>query len=244
MQPAVNTVMNLILLEPSDFLSATLVRLTGRRQRHVLEVHQAQEGQQLTVGLLNGQIGKGLVTRLDETQLELEVSLTTDAPPALPLTLILALPRPKMLRRTLQHACTLGVSRIVLVNAVRVEKSFWQTPFLQEQAIHEQLVLGLEQARATQLPEVLLRKRFKPFVEDELPALCAGSQCLIAHPYTEQACPVADERPVTLAVGPEGGFVPYEVDKLMEAGFSPVHLGPRILRVETAVPVLISKLFY
>ncbi|MFP8967060.1 16S rRNA (uracil(1498)-N(3))-methyltransferase [Pokkaliibacter sp. CJK22405] len=236
--------MNLILLDEQDFIGPNQVRLSGRRFQHIQEVHRAEPGQTLAVGLRNGAMGQGQVLSLNPEDLTMSVSLDQTAPPPLPLTLILALPRPKMLRRIIQHATTLGVSRLVLINAVRVEKSFWQTPFLTEASLLEQCTLGLEQARATHMPEILLRKRFKPFVEDELPAMMAGTTAILAHPYTEQPCPAGMTTPVTLAVGPEGGFVPYEVEKLQEAGFSAVHLGPRILRVETAVPVLISKLFY
>jgi len=88
-----------------------------------------------------------------------------------------------------------------------------------------------------------LKKKFKPFVEDELPAVAQGSQCLIAHPGSAKSCPVNVKNPVTLAIGPEGGFIPYEVEKLEEIGFQTIHLGQRILRVETAVTAMISKLF-
>jgi RsmE family RNA methyltransferase len=84
---------------------------------------------------------------------------------------------------------------------------------------------------------------FKPFVEDELPALCAGSACLVAHPAANAAPPRDPAGPITLAIGPEGGFIPYEIDKLRELGFSPFALGERILRVETAVTAILAKLF-
>jgi 16S rRNA (uracil1498-N3)-methyltransferase len=89
----------------------------------------------------------------------------------------------------------------------------------------------------------LIRKRFKPFVEDELPALIANTQALVAHPGAVTPCPSHCSEPVTLAVGPEGGFIRYEIDKLTECGFSPIHMGERILRVETAITALLAKLF-
>jgi RsmE family RNA methyltransferase len=135
------------------------------------------------------------------------------------------------------------VPRLVLLNSYRVEKSFWQTPFLQPAAIREQLILGLEQARDTVLPEVLIEQRFKPFVEDRLPAMAAGSLGLVGHPGDYPACPRAVEQAVTLAIGPEGGWIPYEVEKLQAAGLQPVQLGERILRVETAVSALLARLF-
>jgi RsmE family RNA methyltransferase len=124
-----------------------------------------------------------------------------------------------------------------------VEKSYWQTPFLNEAQVREQLVLGLEQAKDTVLPEVLLRPLFKPFVEDELPGLIKGTLPLVAHPSVAEPCPRDLKQPATLAIGPEGGFIPYEIGKLVSCGFKPVSLGERILSVETAVPALISKLF-
>src|SRR3990172_8107402 len=101
--------MNLILLFQDDFIAATIVRLQGRRLKHVLEVHRASVGDELCVGVLNGQIGLGRVTLLTQTVLEMEVRLERAPPPALPLILILALPRPKVLRRVLRSVSALGV---------------------------------------------------------------------------------------------------------------------------------------
>ncbi|WP_062267204.1 16S rRNA (uracil(1498)-N(3))-methyltransferase [Endozoicomonas arenosclerae] len=235
--------MNLLLLTPSDFISENGVRLTGRPLQHVLEVHRSHQGDTLRVGMLNGQLGEAIIVSLTEQSMELEVRLDEEPPKPLPLTVLLALPRPKMLKRSLQHLSSLGVKKIILMNSYRVEKSFWQSPWLSEDKIHEQLVLGLEQARDTLLPEVVLEKRFKPFVEDRLPELLEGKRGLVAHPMGGIACPHQVEDEVVLAIGPEGGFIPYEVEKLEEAGFERIHLGSRILRVETAVTAITSKLY-
>lgn len=234
--------MNLLLLEERDFISEQRVRLSGRRLQHMREIHQANPGDSLRVGLLGGLMGSGRILSLTAQQAELEVSLDQPPPPKLPLTLLLAMPRPKMFRRILQHCATLGVAQIVLLNSYRVEKSFWQTPFLQPDSIRENLLLGLEQARDTILPELHIEKRFKPFVEDRLPELLGDSLGLVAHPGDYPPCPRAVDGTVTLAIGPEGGWIAYEVDKLIEAGLQPVQLGERILRVETAVTALLARL--
>ena len=235
--------MNLLLLEDSDFISANRVILQGRRLQHLRAVQRVEAGDSLRVGLLDGLMGEGLITALDEHHAELDVRLDAVVPDKLPLTLLLALPRPKMLKRILQTISAMGVPRLVLLNSYRVEKSFWQTPFLSPEAIREQLLLGLEQARDTVLPEIIIEKRFKPFVEDRLPALAAGSLGLTGHPGNYPDCPRAVSQPVTLAIGPEGGWIPYEVDMLRAAGLQPVQLGERILRVENAVPALLARLF-
>ncbi|BCS96879.1 ribosomal RNA small subunit methyltransferase E [Desulfoluna limicola] len=236
--------MNLILLFDDDFTETPgKVRLTGRRLRHLKEVHRAAEGETLAVGRANGAMGTGTILSLEKNAVEMAVTLSEPPPEPLPLTLILALPRPKVLNRVIIAATSMGVKRLVLINAVRVEKSFWQSPRLSEENLLAQTVLGLEQAKDTQLPEILIRKRFKPFVEDELPAMAGDTQRLVAHPYDAVACPVGVCGPTTLAVGPEGGFIPYEIDKLKEAGFDAVSMGERILRVESAIPALLSRLY-
>ncbi|BBB25532.1 16S rRNA (uracil(1498)-N(3))-methyltransferase [Amphritea japonica] len=235
--------MNLILLFESDFIASDTVIINDRRFHHIKQFHQPTQGQQLKVGILNGDIGRGTVTSLSEHSITLEIHLDNEAPPPLALTLLLALPRPKMLKRTLQTITSMGVKKIYLINSYKVDKSYWSTPALQDHSLREQLLLGLEQAGDTYLPEIHLRKRFKPFVEDELPELAAQSRALIAHPYNASNCPAAENIKTTLAIGPEGGFIPYEVEKMQAAGFSAVHIGPRILRVENAVPVLLAKLF-
>jgi len=235
--------MNILILEPGDRVGPGCVRLTGRRLKHVTEVHRAMVGDDLAVGMLGGAMGRGRVTRLDAEALEMDVVLDQAPPPKLPLTLVLALPRPKVLNRVLAAATSLGVARIFLVNAWKVEKSYWKSPRLAEDNLMLQRILGLEQAKDTRLPELHLRRLLRPFAEDELPGLLAGTLPLLAHPGTATACPRAAAGPVTLVIGPEGGFIPAEIELLSRNGCLPVNLGERILRVETAVAALVGRLF-
>lgn len=234
--------MNLLLLKPEQVTQQVAI-VSGRQLENLLAVQRAQVGDSVRIGLINGLMGQAIIKSLSAEQATLEINLDTPPPPVTPLSLILALPRPKMLRRTLQSVAAMGVKEIYLVNSSRVEKSFWQSPFLQPGAIEEQLTLGLEQARDTLMPNLHMRKRFKPFVEDELGDIVKGTEALVAHPVTEIPCPINCDSAVTLAIGPEGGFIPYEVELLSSVGFKAVHIGPRILRVEVAVPALISRLF-
>ena len=182
---------------------------------------------------------------ISPTHCLLEISTLNTPPPApLPLTLILALPRPRMLQRSLQTIATMGVEKLYLIQTSRVEKSFWQTPLLSTENVHEQLILGLEQGKATHLPEVHLFQRFRPFVEDHLATLCTGKKKFIAHPSSHYDFPQKQNQDSTvLAVGPEGGFIDKEVGAFLGEGFTPIQLGQRILRVETAIPVLLAKLY-
>lgn len=234
--------MNLLLLEPADFVDAVTARVSGRRLCHLLDILKVTPGQGVRAGVLGGLLGRAELLSLDSRQALLRVVLIDPPPPPSHVTVLLALPRPKAVRRLLQGLAAFGVKRIILINTARVDKSYWLSPMLTPDAIHEQLLLGLEQARDTILPEVLLHRRFRPFIEDELPLLAQDSLALVAHPGASRPCPTAVSDPVTLAIGPEGGFVPFEVELLARQGFLPVQLGTRPLRVETAVPALLGRL--
>lgn len=238
--------MNTLLLTAEEMARAEdgVVRLTdARRVTHVRDVQRAAVGGTLRVGVLGGALGTAAVLRVDDAALEIQVALDREPPPPVPLVLVLALPRPKVMRRVLQAVATLGVKRLCLVAAWRVEKSYWESPLLDDAAVRAELVLGLEQACDTVPPVVTLHRRFKPFVEDELPALAAGTHALVAHPPAPALCPRAVAERVTLAIGPEGGFTDYEVGSLAAQGFTPVSIGARILRVEQAIPALVGRLF-
>ncbi|MCP4005861.1 MAG: 16S rRNA (uracil(1498)-N(3))-methyltransferase [bacterium] len=234
--------MNVILLERTDFISTERVRFSGRRLAHLHNVLRAQVDDELIVGEVDGMLGTGRLTELSDHVAELDVRLDRTPPAPLPFKLILALPRPPSLRKVLSQASALGIKSIWLIHSRRVEKSFWQSSGLEPEALRKQLLLGLEQAGDTILPQITLQKRFKPFVEDELETIVGSGRLLLADGEAEHPCPGNLDEALTLVVGPEGGFIPYEIETLQAHGARPVSLGPRALRVETAVVALISRL--
>ncbi|MGA7616615.1 MAG: 16S rRNA (uracil(1498)-N(3))-methyltransferase [Thermoanaerobaculia bacterium] len=234
--------MNMILLFPGDFTGPDTVLLTGRRRDHLLEVHRAVEGDVLLAGVAGGKVGRGTVVRAGADAIEMRLELDSDPPSPPPITLVLALPRPKALSRIVASVTSIGVKRLFLIDSWRVEKSFWESPRLAEASLFEQIVLGLEQAKDTVLPVIEMRKHFRPFAEDELPSIARGTRALIAHPYATENAPHAVEGPVTLAIGPDGGFIENEIRLFEAAGFTPVTLGPRVLRVETAVALVLGRI--
>jgi len=243
---------NLVLLLPEDFISEDQVKLTGRRAQHLLTIKRVTLGDRLLVGQLNGQQGQGRVIAIEQHSVLLKVILDTPPIAPLPVHLILALPRPKMLKRILQTISAMGVKQLSLIHCAKVEKSYWQSPWLEQNKIAENLFLGLEQAQDTLLPKVTCYQRFKPFVEDRLAELSANTRKIIAHPGQGEHCALvlANKRTIgaatptittTLAIGPEGGFTDYEIALFEQVGFKTCHLGERILRVENAIPVLLGQ---
>jgi len=235
--------MNLILLEDRDFTGPDQVRLQDDRCRHIVRVLGAKPGDTLVCGRKNANMGTGLIVSMNRQFIDMNVRLDQAPPVPLPLTLVLALPRPKMLKRILQSLASLGVKDIFLINSRRVEKSFWDSGVLSKAGIQRHLDLGLCQARDTLVPRVHLKRFFAPFVNEELPELGKDKTRILAHPKSEAFCPGGLNSDTVLVIGPEGGFIDLEVRTLVDKGFAPMTMGARILRVETAVTALVSRLF-
>ncbi|MCG8393823.1 MAG: 16S rRNA (uracil(1498)-N(3))-methyltransferase [Pseudomonadales bacterium] len=234
--------MNLLLLHPEQQLPNGLWRLNERQCHHVLTVLKLALGDTCRAGIVNGDTGKSIIKSINNKSIEVDFKVDSQPVSPLPLSLLLALPRPKMLKRIVIDATSLGIKRIVLINSWKVDKSYWQTPNLKAALLHEKMLLGLEQARDTRLPALRLAPRFKPFVEDELDDWAGPGRRILAHPGEYPAMPCDLTEPVTLAIGPEGGWTDYEAGMLQQQGFACHSFGQRILRVETALPALVGRL--
>lgn len=232
--------MNIILLEQADWLSHDQVALNDRRYIHLRDILKTDIGAMVKVGMLNGDVGTGEVTSIDNHGARLRVTLDQAPPPRHPSDIVLSLPRPKMLRRVLRTVAEMGVNTLHLVNSARVEKSYWQSPLLEPERIDAALRAGLERSADTRLPSVHLHPLFRPFVEDQLPDLMRNRGCWIAHPGAAHS--LADQASGGIVMlGPEGGFVPFEVELAQAQGARPVHIGARILSVDTAVTAALSQ---
>ncbi len=235
--------MNLLLVEPEEIRADGTVRLSGRRARHAHAVLAATPGQRLRAGVVGGRMGLSQVVASGEDELVLSLVLDRDPPPPAPLQLLLALPRPKVLRRVLQAVASMGVKRLVLCGSWRVERSYFGSPALDPAALRAELLLGLEQGRDTIVPDVQVRRLFKPLVEDELAGLLPAPVRLLAHPGVAATLPAPPATgDVALAIGPEGGFTPYEAALLESHRWSTFSLGERVLRVDTAVAVAAGRI--
>lgn len=238
---------------------------------HVTKVLGAKAGDTLKIAQLHGNLGRAVIDKIGSDKISLrDVRLDTSPPTKLGLTVILALPRPKVLRRLIMDMTALGVNHIILLNSYRSEKSYWQSPMLER--LDEFVIEGLQQAGDSIVPRITLKKRFKPFVEDELEQYLGEFGGIVAHPYAsisfdEYICAHAltsstqfetqkhiikspsevevdtqkSVLPSLLCIGAEGGWIDYEIALLSRHGCTPVSLGDRILRTEAAVNVMIGQ---
>ncbi|MBM5814435.1 MAG: 16S rRNA (uracil(1498)-N(3))-methyltransferase [Cyanobacteria bacterium M_DeepCast_100m_m1_067] len=233
--------MNIVLLHQSDWIADAIAVVRDHRAVHMREVLRAQVGDSLRVGLLGGLCGQGVIEALDPSGVRLHVQLSEPPPPRHRFDIVLALPRPKMLRRILRQCAEFGIADLHLIHSARVEKSYWQSPLLQPARVEEALLAGLERSRDTICPRVHLHRRFRPFLEDQLPGLCAGRPCWLADRGAPLSLADAPPVPAVVMIGPEGGFVPFEV-QLAEAVIARrVGLGERILSVDTALTTVLAQ---
>lgn len=237
--------MNLFLLSPSDVNGSRAV-LRGHQARHALAVLRAQVGDGLRIGLLNGPRGTGVVVKSSAEEVELECSFDTAIPPRPAVDLLLALPRPKVMKRLWAQLAALGVKRIILTNAARVERNYFDTHILDPAFYTPLLLEGLQQAQDTHLPDISIHRQFKPLIEDELDSFTTEDAArLLADPASPGGLTLAAGiQRALLAVGPEGGWVPYERELLARRGFTPFGLGARTLRSDTACVALLSVVNY
>ncbi len=241
--PAAGNRLNILLFRPQERVAGSArIRLHGARAGHVRDVYGAQPGKRLRAGEIDGDIGEATLLSSDTDSVTLVFEPKRPPPQKRPLTVVLALPRPKMLRRMLHTVAEIGVRELHLVNTRRVEKSFWQSGLLAGATLESYLIKGLEQSVDTVLPRLYLHRGFRPFAEDRLPGLAATRRALLAHPGADSSCPAGDGiRDTLLMIGPEAGFIDFEVVLAQRAGLLPVSLGSRILRTETALSALLGR---
>lgn len=210
--------------------------LTGvlplRESHHLLEVLRAKVGDRFTVFDAEREalaevvdLGPPLRYRiLEERRPEREVGVEVVLYPALL--------KGDKLADVVRMATELGATRIQpLVTRHAVPKEMGEGKLKRLQAI---AVEAAKQSGRLFVPEVL-----PPIPLREVPEVAQG---LVAHVGARTLVrEVLDlGKPLALAVGPEGGFAEEEVELLRERGFTPVTLGRRILRAETAALTLLA----
>ncbi|MEB3354762.1 MAG: 16S rRNA (uracil(1498)-N(3))-methyltransferase [Cyanobacteriota bacterium] len=233
--------MNIVLLHTSDWIAVDLAMVRDQRAEHIRMVLKAQVGDSLRVGLLGGLCGQALIEAVEPEGVRLRVALTEPPPPRHRFDIVLALPRPKMLRRILRQCAEFGIANLHLIHSARVEKSYWQSPLLKPAQLEEALLAGLERSRDTVAPRVHLHRHFRPFVEDQLPGVCAGRPCWLAHMEAPLALADAPPLPAVVMIGPEGGFVPFEIQLAESVIAQRVGLGVRTLSVDTALITVLAQ---
>lgn len=234
--------MNMIILRPEELTEDGSVTLSDRRARHIVNMLGGKPGQSLKIGVLDGSTGTGIIEEMTTTCVRLNCTFNGAPQPAAAIDLILAIPRPLVMKRLLAPLASLGINRLFLTNANKVQSDYFGTHWLSPEHFEPLLIEGLEQAGTTHLPRVTIIRRLKPFIEDRMDELFPSGPRLLAHPSPERDIRVIPRGPVPLVVafGPEGGWTPYETEMFDRNGFRRMSLGSRTLRTDIACIAMIS----
>lgn len=215
---------------------------TDARARHLIDVLERRVGDTFDAGQPNGPRGKGKIVAINDATLELSFTWGPAPPVADSITLLIGLPRPQTARKILRDATALGVEALHFVVTEKGDPSYGQSTLWTTGEWERHLVAGAEQAFCTRLPAVT---HGLPLA-DVINSLPAGGARLALDNYEaptalSQAI-VARDIPAALAFGPERGWSAGERTLLRDQGFVLVHLGTRVLRIETAVVAALAVL--
>lgn len=210
------------------------------RARHIREVLRGEAGMRVRVGIVDGAVGEAEIAETGDggTVLRCRWGAVPERPR---LDVMLAMPRPKVLRRLWSVMAMLGAGRIWICSTRTTERAYAGSHVLEEEAVREELKKGLSQARDTRLPEVRTGRSLREAVEEAADE--AYALRLLAHPGGERTGwrqAAAKGGRVLLAVGPERGWTGEELDYLSQREFVRISLGGRALRSDVAVVALMA----
>jgi len=232
---------NLILFKPEE--TTRVLPRDDVRAEHILGVLRRTVGDALDVGLANGPRGKATLLNVTKDALELAFAWEPSPPPLPPpTTLIIGLPRPQTARKILQDAASLGVRSLHFARCDRSEPSYADSRLWHSGEWQRHLDAGAAQAFCTHIPTLTHRYTLAELIGEFSQSKTGVAVALDNYEATARLSEIAltSDTPLVLALGPERGWSASERDALRAAGFILAYLGPRVLRLETAVTAALS----
>jgi 16S rRNA (uracil1498-N3)-methyltransferase len=228
--------MNSIILKNSEGLITDPKVL-----EHLHLTLKAQNGDVFKCTILDQGLCLGTIESLSPTQCQLKLSEIHSLTPQW-FNLVVGVSRPQTSKKVLEHATTFGAKKIHFFKAALSEKSYLDSKVFEESESLEYLLAGLSQsALYSAIPEVKVDKfnpadNYKEIPQKFILDLNAKEN------FLELSESINFDTPVTLAIGPERGFISEDIARFHEAGFVSVKISSSILRVEHAIYSAVSQL--
>lgn len=233
--------MNLLVVPPGQICGDGTFYATPEQSEHIACILHAAAGDRIRTGVLGGRIGFAELLEPSKRKAKLRIAgLDREPPEKKKLHFVIALPRPQSFKKCLHFIASAGIPGATFIQTERVEKSYWNSAAMRPEAVERELIEGLEQGVDTILPEIRFFRSFREWKRSG--AETFPGRKFIAHPVGALSCPAMAAEPVLAAIGPEGGFIPAEVEAFRELGFECVSLGDYILRVEFALSYMAGRL--
>lgn len=224
-------------------ITTDTAELAGNEAHHLLHVMRAKVGTELIVFDGQGAEFRAQIVEVRRTTVRLKILERLDADRELPLRITIGVALPKGDRQgwLVEKAVELGVARLV---PLQTERGMAQPSDNAVARLRRRAIEACKQCGRNRIPEIAAAQSFESFIED----VSHEGLRLLAQPQGEQSIrglaqgALQSATEVVLAVGPEGGFTNEEVAAAVATGWTTVDLGPRVLRVETAVLALVAAI--
>lgn len=245
--------MNMILF--NEYPNLGFIPLSDDRAKHIVEILKLKVGDEFRMGIVNESEGKAKIESINSNGVKISYQALS-IPQLYPVTLLCAQVRPICMKRILREAVSLGVGQIILTGSDTGEKSYLSSNLYKTDEYKEYLLDGAMQSCHAGLPQVFFTKtvdgalntlREIGIKDDDING--ARDCSLIILDNVVGAVPLSQsaiKKSAVLAIGPERGWSQRERNLFISNGFSPMLLGSRVLRTETAcsagVAVLLSRM--
>ena len=212
----------------AEDLDSGEVTVEGEAYRHLFRARRVPAGASVRVVDGKGNARWGTVARVDRSSAR--IALLKPAPtqePSFRLDLLVPTFRPERVSWLVEKATEVGVAAIHFVNSARAPRTFGESTL---DRLHRVAVAAVEQCHRSLVPEISGPHEWTEVAR--LSSVAEGRWFLDPQGAPDGWGPLPGTG--ALLVGPEGGLSPEEREEMLAAGWKPVGLGPRILRIETA----------
>ncbi len=235
--------MNWIVFDKSELENDNLL-LCDQRADHIISVLKLSCGHKVRVNCINGLKGSATIISINGRNVHLKCELKRKSKRST-IDLIIAMPRPKAMKRLWAQIAAIGVNRVFIINSQTVEQSYFDSHVLKFDNYHHLLKEGLSQSGESHIPEVKIYNKFNSLFDDIANINYSNHLKLVANPFAkftiyEKSKIIEEFGKILIAVGPDGGWIKSEMDFFKKNKFEQVTLGKRVLRSDTAVIGLLN----
>ena len=216
-------------------------RLPPPAARHVAQALRMRSGDALTLFTGNGGEYVATIARLDRRDVVLRVAhhdaIERESPH--PIVLAQSLIATDMMDFVVRKAVELGAAAIVAVRAARSQGIASERAERRVAHWRQIAIAACEQCGRNRIPDVAGIVDLAAWLDGSADAHTVILDSDAGHSL---AATSRIDAPRAIAVGPEGGFTPEEVQRATERGALAAHLGRRVLRAETAAIAALATL--
>ena len=237
--------MNIFLVRNQELISLNTAVVSLERLEEALNIKQLKVGHEIEMGLEESGLGRAKITAINGLTAKLNFTIHSRAAPQRDIHVMMAIPRPQMLKRVFETTATLGIRKLVLLLSDNSQKSYAQSKRVSHEFAVKCYERGMQQGTLTSWPEFEIYPNLDGFL-CEKDRFSMYSQKLVAEPRAN--CKLLDFREmvgngiVLLGIGPEAGWSEREMNLLGKQGFNSFSLGSHIMRVETVFPWIVGQL--